>query len=116
MNKRWLLGIALLMSSSIGWSGGDPAVELARADLAERLKVPLDQVTVTSQTEQDWPDASLGCPRKGMMYAQVISNGSRLELDVAGRHYSYHSGAGKPYFYCASPPRGARIGTPRNDI
>ena len=103
------------MSASTGWSGGDTRVEVARQDLAERLNVPTDQVTVVSQIEKDWPDASLGCPRKGMMYAQVISNGSQLVLDVAGRHYFYHSGAGKPFFYCAAPARGAQIGTPRRN-
>ena len=116
MKKRRLLEVSLLMGSSIAVSGGYTAVEDARQDLAERLQKPLDQITVVSQTEQDWPDASLGCPRKGMMYAQVISNGSRLVLDVEGRHYFYHSGAGKPYFYCASPSREAHFGTPRNDL
>ena len=115
---RWFAGLLVIMYATGCWAGCDPRVEAARKDLATRLEIPLAEVSIKSQTEKTWPDGSLGCPRKGMMYPQVITNGSQLELAVAGRSYFYHSGAGKPYFFCALPAKksGATIGTPRHDI
>jgi hypothetical protein len=118
MKIRSLLGVMVMMSASGGWAGGDRAVEAAIEDLAGRLNVPARQVSVISRTEKTWPDKSLGCPRKGMMYAQVLTNGSELVLEVAGKRYAYHAGGGKPYFYCAVPAKksGAPTGTPPHDI
>ena len=118
MNFRNLVGVIMVTGSSAGWSGGGNMLEDARLDLATRLQVPVEQVSVISETERTWSDSSLGCPRKGMRYLQVISNGSELVLEVDGRHYHYHSGAGKPYFYCAVPAKknGAPKGAPRQDI
>ncbi len=38
-----------------------------------------------------WPDTSLGCPQKGMMYAQVITPGFRVVLAVNDQDYEYHT-------------------------
>jgi hypothetical protein len=118
---RSIIGILLIMGSSACWSRGepviDPAVEVAREDLAKRLQIPVEEITVVSQTEKDWPDRSMGCPRKDMNYAQVLTNGSELILAAGGRQYSYHQGGSRPYFYCANPAKksGVPIGTPRAD-
>ena len=119
MNVRYFFGLVVLMAPTIAWSGGDTAVEAAKQDLATRLHVPVEQVSVIFQKERDWPDRSAGCPRKGMLYAQVVTNGSELELAVAGKRYSYHARAGEPYFYCvisAKKSGGAASGAPRHDI
>ena len=105
-SKLKTLGATVLMVSAMAcWAGGDNAVDEAKADLAERLQIPVEQISVLSQTEMTWPDKSLGCPRKGMSYAQVLTDGSQLVLAVAAARYYYHSGAGKPYFYCAVPAK-----------
>ena len=113
-NLKWICGTLLLMSSMGSWSGADAAIETARQDLAARLDMAVDQVAVVSRTEKTWRDGSLGCPRKGMVYKQVLVNGSELVLEAAGQCYFYHSGAGRPYFYCATPAKenGALIGAP----
>ena len=118
MKMRWLGGILIVVSSSVSWSGGGGPAEAARQDLAKRLQIPVAQVTVLSETEKDWPDASVGCPREGMVYAQVITNGSQLVLEVAGRSYFYHARAGRAYFYCDQRAKksGAPSRTPRDDI
>jgi hypothetical protein len=118
MKIRYFLGVLVMMSASGGWAGGDTAVNAAIEDLAGRLKVPAGEVAVISQTEKTWPDKSLGCPRKGMMYAQVLTNGSELVLEVAGKRYAYHAEGDKPYFYCAVPAKtsGTSSGTPAHDI
>jgi hypothetical protein len=75
----------------------------AKADLAERLGVPTDDIAVVSSEEVTWPDSSLGCPQPGMMYAQVLTSGSRIVLTAAGRSYEYHSGGQRPPFLCENP-------------
>ena len=103
-----LAGGLILMAAASTWAGGDTAVDAAIEDLAKRLGIPAEQVSVISQTEKTWPDRSMGCPRKGMMYAQVLTDGSELILTAGNKRYAYHSGGGKPYFYCAVPATGSR--------
>jgi hypothetical protein len=118
MNMRWFTGIVVVLIAAGSWSDCETVVDAARRDLATRLEVPLDEVSVLSQTELTWPDRSLGCPRRGMMYPQVLTDGSQLVLQVAGRSYFYHSAVDKPYFFCARPAKksGTTIKSPRHDI
>lgn len=64
---------------------------LAVADLARRLDVPESAITVRTVESVEWPDASLGCPQPGMMYAQVITPGYRIVLEAGGKRYEYHT-------------------------
>jgi hypothetical protein len=116
MDIRWFFGVLLLMSPFNTFSGEGNSRETAREDLAVRLKIPVEQITVISQTEKTWPDASLGCPRKGMKYKQVLTNGSQLILDAAGRRYFYHAKAGKAYSYCAVPAKQNRTPPTNEEI
>lgn len=75
-----------------GESPRGPAPQaLAIADLAQRLGLPESAITVRTVESVEWPDASLGCPRPGMMYAQVITPGYRIVLEAAGQTYEYHT-------------------------
>lgn len=65
--------------------------ELAREDLASRLKVAKEEVKANFIRPLIWPDASLGCPQPDMNYAQVMTPGFLIELEVAGKTYAYHS-------------------------
>lgn len=67
------------------------AQAMAVRDLAGRANVAATAVKVIRVEEVEWPDASLGCPQPGMMYAQVITPGYRLELEAAGKRYTYHA-------------------------
>ena len=67
------------------------AEELAVADLAGRLGIKPTAITVREVIEVEWPDASLGCPQPGMMYAQVITPGQRIVLEANGLTYEYHA-------------------------
>lgn len=69
-------------------------LELAVTDLAGRLGITPSAITVRQVIEVEWPDASLGCPQPGMMYAQVITPGQRIVLQASGRTYEYHAGQG----------------------
>jgi len=65
--------------------------ELARRDLAERLKVALKDVRVTRLRPATWPDASLGCPEPQQTYEKTETKGFLIELRHADRAYLYHS-------------------------
>ena len=72
-------------------------------DLAKRLGVNPGDVSVVSAEEVTWSDASIGCPKPGMMYAQVLTPGSRIVLEANGKRYVYHAAAGKAPFLCEHP-------------
>jgi hypothetical protein len=66
-------------------------LDLARRDLAGRLKIDPEAVKTTFPVPRQWPDASLGCPRPGISYAQVVTPGFVIELEAGGKSYVYHS-------------------------
>ena len=78
-------------------------VRVAIDDLATRLDLSPDDIEVTRFDEVTWPDGSMGCPRKGMKYTQVLVNGSLIVLRADGTDYHYHSGGTRPPFYCPNP-------------
>lgn len=65
--------------------------ELAKKDLAEKLKIPEASIEVLKVISVEWPDASLGYPEPGMVYAQVITPGFAILLLVENTLYEYHS-------------------------
>ena len=64
---------------------------LAKSDLAQRLGVVTDEIEICSITEVEWNDTSLGCPQDNMGYAQIITPGFTILLDVNGQTYEYHT-------------------------
>lgn len=74
----------------------------ALADLASRLGVSPEEITVVRVRQVDWPDASLGCPEEGMAYAQVVTPGFQVLLQVDGRAFDYHAGTEGEVFLCPS--------------
>jgi hypothetical protein len=88
------------------------AVQAAQADLAEKLGVEKGAIEVLSVEAVDWPDASLGCPQPGMMYAQVITPGFRVLLGVEGQVYEYHTDRGQTAVLCQAPDSSGTVATP----
>jgi hypothetical protein len=80
------------------------AVALARRDLADHTGVPADQIVVATVTPATWPDGSLGCPKPGIMYSQIVTPGYRIVLQVRGQTYEYHSDGGSHVAPCSPPP------------
>jgi hypothetical protein len=76
------------------------AVQAAQADLAQRLGVEKGAIKVLSVEPVEWPDASLGCPQPGMVYAQVITPGFRVLLEAEGKTYAYHTDGGQNAVLC----------------
>jgi len=72
--------------------GGMPAPALAaRDDLAARLKIPAEQVQISSILPRDWPDACLGISAPSAMCAAVITAGYEVELVAGTAKYIYHT-------------------------
>lgn len=81
----------------------NPLVMQAIRDLAGRLHVGFDAITVVSAEAVVWPDGALGCPQPGMEYIQVQQDGMRIVLAAGGREYHYHSGETRGPFLCENP-------------
>lgn len=78
----------------------DPAladvVDLAITDLAGRLDVAEDAITVVSAEAVEWGDTSLGCPAPDQRYSQVVTPGSKVVLEHDSTTYPYHAGGDRP--------------------
>lgn len=83
--------VAKLPAKGTDSSGSDAVVAAAVADAAARSGVPVEAVRVVRVESRDWPDSSLGCPRPGMGYAQVITPGYLIVLEEGGRPLEYHA-------------------------
>jgi hypothetical protein len=70
-----------------------PIVEKCKADLAKRFKVTAQDIKVTKVEPTTWPDASLGMPEPGKMYAQVLTPGYRIILEAKNTKYLYTASA-----------------------
>ena len=83
--------VAALLMAAAPPSAADKVNLLARQDLAERLKIDAEKIETASQKETVWPDGSLGCPKPGMNYIQMLVPGYIIELRAQGKTYTYHS-------------------------
>jgi hypothetical protein len=82
----------------------EEAVGLAKQALASELGSAVDSIEVGEVVETEWSDSSLGCPQKGMMYAQVMTPGYRVTLVADGEH-RVHVGGGRAVV-CRNHTRG----------
>lgn len=86
-------------------------VEQAQADLAQQLGITPDEIDVLNVVPTEFPDASLGVPEPGKVYAQVITPGYIIELAAQGETYRYHASEERvvaaPGDTAPQPPQGA---------
>jgi len=78
-------------------------IDKAVADLAQRLSIPLDQITLVEATPVVWPDSSLGCPQPGMVYTQVLAPGYLILLEANDTMYEYHANRDTYVISCENP-------------
>jgi Ferritin-like domain len=74
-----------------GTPGVSADAALLTAAIAEDLGVSLETVQVVSMEPRNWPDSSLGCPQPDMLYAQVVTPGYLVLVDVSGERIEYHT-------------------------
>lgn len=78
-------------------------VEMTEKDLAQRLGVPVSEIVVLEAIAVVWSDASLGCPREGMQYAQVLTPGYLIRLQSGEQEFEYHASQALYFMYCENP-------------
>lgn len=78
----------------------DLVVDQVVADLAARLEIASSAVEILALEDVVWPDASLGCPAPGKMYAQVETPGWLITLRAEDKTYSYHADQRGNYVLC----------------
>jgi hypothetical protein len=80
-------------------SGVDPEA-LAIADLAAHTGIDPADIDVVSHEQVTWRDGSLGCPKPGYSYTQVLVDGYRIVLRAGAEDYAYHGADGQKPFRC----------------
>ena len=75
------------------------AIEL----VAEYSGIAPENLTVVSMEEVQWRDSSLGCPKPGSMYMQVITPGTRIIVEGEGQTFSVHGRSLENLFVCDRP-------------
>ncbi|MBC7983323.1 MAG: hypothetical protein H7Y02_05640 [Candidatus Obscuribacterales bacterium] len=65
--------------------------ERARADLAARLGVPVEQVRMGKLAQTEWPDSSMDCAIANEPMNAVVTKGYRMLLKHMERDYVYHT-------------------------
>ncbi|GAB4514457.1 MAG: hypothetical protein Kow0047_26310 [Anaerolineae bacterium] len=92
--QAWRNRVALCepLAAAEKWPAkANAAVRAAVNDWAAKLGISPEQVSVVAVKEVDWPDASLGCPEPGMVYAMVITPGYVIQLRADGQATTYHA-------------------------
>lgn len=70
------------------------AAERAAALVCEKLSLRMHDLELVRVEAVEWPDASLGFPKEGMMYAQVITPGHKVIFKTSdGRIVEVHTSA-----------------------
>jgi hypothetical protein len=87
-------------------------VRLSTAFLEQQFKIAQDSVKVTEVTPMTWPDASLGCPKRGVMYIQVLTPGFQVVLDADGHTFTFHTDAKDRVVLCTVNPPDEAYPTP----
>lgn len=77
-------------SLPIGKTQGEIVAE-ARLNLVEKSSSVDTDISTVSIESVNWPDTSLGCPKPGEVYAQIITPGYRIVLKINDKTYTYHS-------------------------
>ena len=75
-------------------------IEKAKEDLAKRLSIAAAEISVVEAIQVTWPDASLGCPKMGVMYLQVVTPGFQITLEISGKKFIYHTDDKERIVFC----------------
>ena len=65
----------------------------ALCDAAAHLAVNSDALRVDQLEARQWGDSSLGCPKPGIMYSQIVTPGFLILITGAGKQLEYHTDA-----------------------
>ena len=106
---RWLIDEIGPVSGDVGTGGtgnvtipaaAQSVVDLVLADAAQQLGIELSALSIATLEAVEWPDAALGCPEEGGVYAQVVSPGYRIIVTDGSRTLEYHTGLNDAFVNC----------------
>jgi hypothetical protein len=97
-------GVAGSPDASAGEGVAPEVIQAAVDDAASRAGVVASEVTVVSSQSVTWPNPALGCPRRGVMYADVITPGYRVVVEAGGTRYDYRADQQGHISWCEDPP------------
>jgi len=69
----------------------DEAVDKARKDLAQRLKLDGSKISESSVDDADFSDMALGAAEEDEMSGQMMTRGWRIRLSADGQGYEYRA-------------------------
>ena len=78
------------------------ALHATRVALAKELALTAGDIAVVTVEENEWRDSSLGCPKPGINYLQVITPGYNITLEAQGQRYEYHSNTNQRVVRCGT--------------
>jgi hypothetical protein len=78
----------------------DEVIERAKKDLAKRRGILIQKIVLKQIQAVSWPDASLGCPQRGRVYAQVVTSGYLLVLSDGTADFEYHTDNSRRVVLC----------------
>jgi hypothetical protein len=71
--------------------GMESVIAYAKEHLARRNGITSESLSLKKVEPITWPDASLGSPRSGKLYAQIATPGYRLVLSYSSSCFEYHT-------------------------
>jgi len=98
-----LMGLLAVAGSQV--AARDAAIARSKAALALEISVGDNPIQLVEAVEVEWPDSSLGCPERGMIYTPVMTAGYRVTLGVGPDRFVVHATPSRAVI-CGRPPRG----------
>ncbi len=75
-------------------------IKFAKTDLAKRLGIEPEAITLTGARQVNWRSGALGCPEAGMNYTQALVPGILILLKAGDKSFGYHAKSDAKPFYC----------------
>ena len=91
------------MTQSAPSSTMESLIKKAKEDLALHLSTAVTEISLVEARNVTWLDASLGCPKGGDPFMQVITDGYLILFKVNGTTYEYHTDTGEQVILCEYP-------------
>jgi hypothetical protein len=89
------------MPTSAGEEGLQKKItQLVIKDLATRLGIDVEGIHVISTKAIVWPNAALGCPSPGKVYAQGKVSGYQIRLGTGDTEYVYNTDQSGQFILC----------------
>src|SRR6266852_5987298 len=83
--------VASVLPGSSSSADPQPAVDAALRDAAAHLGASPAALKVDQVEPRQWGDSSLGCPKPGQMYSQIVTPGFFIIISGAGKQLEYHT-------------------------